>query len=60
MDVLWLIIVALGPLVLGVLIAYALLQRRRFGAAEQTQQDKATQEVYRDEPPPGEPKRGLR
>ncbi len=60
MDVLWLIIVALGPVVLGALIAYALLQRRRFTAAEQTRQDNATRQVYRDDSPPGEPKPGLR
>jgi len=47
-NVLWLVIVAGGPLLLAILIAWALVTRRRMGPAEQREQDRATREVYRD------------
>lgn len=45
---LWLVIVAGGPLLLAVLIAWALLTKRRRGPAERREQDRATREVYKD------------
>jgi hypothetical protein len=53
MDVLWLIVVALGPLLLAVLIAYVLLTRRKSGPREQQARREAVERMYRDEPENG-------
>jgi hypothetical protein len=45
---LWLVIVAGGPLLLALLLAWALLTKRRKGPAERRERDEATREVYRD------------
>jgi hypothetical protein len=45
---LWLLIVAGGPLLLAILLAWALLTRRRAGPAERRERDRATRETYRD------------
>jgi hypothetical protein len=45
----WLLVVAGGPLVLAVLIAYALLTRRRRGPAERRESKLATERLYREE-----------
>lgn len=47
-NALWLVTVAGGPLLLAMLLAWALLTRRRKGPAERREQDRATREVYRD------------
>lgn len=44
----WLLIVAGGPLILAILIAWALLTRRRPGPAERRERDEATRKLYRD------------
>jgi hypothetical protein len=44
----WLLVVAGGPLLLAILIAWALIARRKAGPAEQRERDKATRELYRD------------
>ncbi|MDQ2634592.1 MAG: hypothetical protein M3Y43_05075 [Pseudomonadota bacterium] len=45
---LWLVMVTGGPLLLAVLIAWALLTKRHRGPAERREQDRATREVYKD------------
>ncbi len=47
-NVMWLLIVAGGPLLLAVLFGWALLNRRRAGPAERRERDRATREIYRD------------
>lgn len=42
----WWWVTVLGPVVLIVLFAYALLSRRRFGPREQAEQDEATKRLY--------------
>ena len=45
-EAMWFIAVAIGPLLLVVLIAYALLKRRRLSAAERASQIRGTERVY--------------
>jgi hypothetical protein len=45
----WLIVVAGGPLLLAILIAYALLTWRHRGPAERRESDRATERLYREE-----------
>jgi hypothetical protein len=45
----WLFVVAGGPLILAILIAYALLTRRRRGPAERRESGQATERLYREE-----------
>ncbi|WP_254019742.1 hypothetical protein [Mesorhizobium escarrei] len=45
----WLIVVAGGPLLLAILLAYALLTWRRRGPAERRESDRATERLYREE-----------
>jgi hypothetical protein len=45
-EAMWFIAVAIGPLLLVVLFAYALLRRRRLSAAERAAQIRATERVY--------------
>jgi hypothetical protein len=44
----WLLIVAGGPLLLAILISWALITRRKAGPAERRERDRATREGYRD------------
>jgi hypothetical protein len=53
MDFLWLMVVAIGPMLLGGAIAYALMRRRRLSPSERQRQHDAVERAYRDEPPPG-------
>jgi hypothetical protein len=46
----WLFAVAGGPIILALVVAYALLTRRRRGQAERRESDRATRNVYRDHP----------
>lgn len=43
---LWLLIVAGGPLLIAVVIAYALFQRRKPSAAQRAATDRATARLY--------------
>ncbi|RVB79126.1 MULTISPECIES: hypothetical protein [unclassified Mesorhizobium] len=45
----WLIVVAGGPLLLAILIAYALITRRDRGPAERRESDRATERLYREQ-----------
>ncbi|MCP9228717.1 hypothetical protein NKJ72_10395 [Mesorhizobium sp. M0045] len=45
---LWLLVVAGGPLLLAVLIAYALLTQRRRGPAERRESERATERLYQE------------
>jgi hypothetical protein len=45
----WLFVVAGGPIILAVIIAYALLTRRRRGLAERKESERATRTLYNDE-----------
>jgi hypothetical protein len=58
MEMLWLFVVACGPVILGLLIAYALMTRRRRGPAERRATEEATARLYRDEHNRGAAKRG--
>jgi len=53
-DYLWLVAVAIGPLLLAGAIAYALLARRPLSRSERRRQHNAVERAYRDEPPPVE------
>jgi hypothetical protein len=52
-NIMWLIVVAGGPLLLAILIAYALLTWRHRGPAERRESDRATKRLYREEKGPG-------
>jgi hypothetical protein len=44
----WSVTIILGPIFLGMVIAYALLSRRRLSHAEKVRQARATHELYSD------------
>jgi len=46
-EALWLIAVGLGPVLLGVLIVYEILRRRRLTASERNERTKKTREIYK-------------
>ena len=46
MDVLWFIVVAIGPVILAAAIIYAVMRRRRLTLAERLDQKRATDELY--------------
>lgn len=46
-NYLWLIVVMLGPVLLGVAIFYGMMRQRRLSSREQTASDAATRELYR-------------
>ncbi|RWK41437.1 hypothetical protein [Mesorhizobium sp.] len=48
-NTMWLIVVAGGPLLLAILLAYALLTWRRRGPAERRESKRATERLYREE-----------
>jgi len=54
MDYFWMAAVAIGPLLLGLAIAYALLSRRPLGWAERQRRKRAVERLYRNEPDPPE------
>lgn len=45
---LWFFVVAGGPIILALALAYALLRRRRRTLAERREWDRKTEELYRD------------
>lgn len=49
-NVLWLVVVAGGPLLLAILFAYALARRRRLGRIEKAERARATQDVFDERP----------
>lgn len=51
-DNLWFILVAIGPIILGGAIAYAMLQRRRLSGSEKARQEEAVEALY-DKPQGG-------
>ena len=51
MDILWLVLVVAGPIVLGAVLAYALLTRRRLRDSERNAQRAATERLYREQSP---------
>ncbi len=51
-DNFWFVVVALGPILLGGAVAYALLQRRRLTGSEEIKQEEAIERLY-DKPPGG-------
>lgn len=51
-DNFWFIVVALGPVLLGCAIIYALLRRRRLSTHEKIRQEEAIERLY-DKPPGG-------
>jgi hypothetical protein len=52
-ETLWLLVVMGGPLVIGAVVAYALLTRRNRSVGEQVAQRRATRRLY-EEPEPDE------
>lgn len=46
-EFLWFVAVALGPVILGAAIAFALLRRRRPSVRERTESREATEGLYR-------------
>jgi hypothetical protein len=51
MDILWIVLVAGGPILLGALMAYVLLTRRRLRGSERNAQRAATERLYREQSP---------
>jgi hypothetical protein len=51
MDAVWIFLVAAGPIVLGAVMAYALLTRRRLRGSERNAQRAATDRLYREGSP---------
>lgn len=45
----WMFVTVLGPVVLGAIIAYALLARRRLSSREKRERDAATHRLYDEE-----------
>lgn len=45
-DNLWLVAVALGPVLLGAALIYAMMRRRRLTRSEELQQDASLQDLY--------------
>jgi hypothetical protein len=58
MEVLWLILVAMGPVLIAALLAYALITRRRPGPATRKARKRETERLYREESHGGTPGRG--
>jgi hypothetical protein len=58
MEVLWLILVAMGPVLIAALLAYALITRRRPGPATRKARKRETERLYPGEPHGGTPGRG--
>lgn len=50
-DILWFAVVAGGPAVIAVLLAYALITRRKLSAQEKAAQRRATRRLYGEEEP---------
>jgi hypothetical protein len=48
---LWFAVVAMGPLLLAGMIAYALLMRRSLNRSERLRRDEATNRLYQDRTP---------
>ena len=48
-ELLWFFAFAIGPFVLAVLLAYALVRRRRLSAREREVQREGTERLYRGE-----------
>jgi cytochrome c-type biogenesis protein CcmH/NrfF len=46
MDNLWFVAVAIGPVLLGGAVVYAMMRRRRLSQSEVTQQDQAVRDLY--------------
>jgi hypothetical protein len=51
-DKFWFIIVDLGPLLLGAVIAYSILKKRRLTSSEKMEQKEAVEQLY-DKPEGG-------
>ncbi|MBB6180594.1 hypothetical protein [Pseudorhizobium flavum] len=51
-DKLWFVIVAIGPVLLGLVIAFGLMRRRRIGTVEKARQEEAVERLY-DKPEGG-------
>lgn len=47
-DLLWFVAVAIGPVMLGAAIAYALLRQRRLSAREKRAQNDAVRRLYKN------------
>ena len=45
-NVLWLLVVAGGPLLLAILIGYALLRKRRLTRSERAARERGTRDVF--------------
>lgn len=45
-DLIWFIAVAIGPVMLGAAIAYAMLRQRRLSAREKHEQNDAVRHLY--------------
>ncbi|ESY86844.1 hypothetical protein NKI51_05145 [Mesorhizobium australicum] len=48
-GIMWLIVVAGGPALLIILIAYVLVTRRNRGPVERRESDRATDQLYRED-----------
>lgn len=48
-DLLWFVTVAIGPVILVILFAYALIRRRRLSTREREAQKEGTERLYRGE-----------
>ncbi|EHK59377.1 hypothetical protein [Allomesorhizobium alhagi] len=48
-EPIWMFATVLGPVVLGAIIAYALLARRRLSPREKRERDAATRRLYDEE-----------
>jgi hypothetical protein len=57
---LWQLVTTVGPVVLAVVIIYALVRRRRLTSTEQRRQDEAVEELYKDKDPADRPPDELR
>lgn len=49
-NILWLLVIAGGPLLLAILTGYALLQRRRLNRRERLAQKRGTRDVFDERP----------
>ncbi|MGW9229581.1 hypothetical protein ACWGPT_01785 [Pseudorhizobium sp. NPDC055634] len=51
-DKLWFLIVAIGPVLLGLVLAFALMRKRRISSVEKARQEEAVEQLY-DKPEGG-------
>lgn len=56
----WQLVTVLGPVIIAIVLVYALVRRRRLTPVERIEQHEAVEEVYKDKDPKDRPPEDLR